>query len=171
MKKFKSLFKKMLAVTALGVLCALAVQPGHAALQSQVDTNALVVNSTNFFVLTGDQTGFYTNGQSFTTPVLDGSKTTQAWGMVGGFFTNTAAGPSNIVFFVSGSVDGGLWTNNVQQVTVVVPAATTNWCYTTFAISAPYPLYGLRAVANTNTALVTGKSNSQFFKLLTKTGL
>ncbi len=155
-----------IGVTALLVTSLFAGQ------QTQTDTNSLAVLSTNTFKLSGDVTGSFTNGQTFAdAQFIDGTKTTDMQCAVGGFFTNTTAAASNITFRIAASVDGANWTNSAFAVGVSVPATSTNWAVTLFKITNPAPLYGLRAIENTNAAAVTGRAGTMYFKVYSKNGL
>lgn len=161
----------LVVLSIIALLAALALpQTARAQLQSQVDTNALPIVSTNTFLLYGDQSGTFTNGQTMATPMILGTKTTTLQASVGGFFTNTTAAASNVTFTIYSSISQAEWQLNTNVV-LVVPANTTNWVVGQFVIANAYPLYGLRTIANTNSAAVTGRANSQFFKVWAKSGM
>lgn len=144
----------------------------NAGLMMQLDTNSLAVSSTNTFVLWGDVTGSFTNGQTPGTALfIDGTKSSSLYCSVGGFFTNSTATASNITFRIAASVDNVNWTNSNQVILLAVPGNTTNWVNYQFAISASYPIYGLRAIENTNAAAVTARASTLYFKAYSKNGL
>lgn len=171
----------------------------HAGLQIQQDSNdALAVNATNTYALFGDITGNYTNGivmngggyagNVYTTngvfvstssvngnrAYIDCHLTTIAGLEVGGWFTNTAAGASNINYYIYHTVDFKKWSFDTN-VSVSVPAASTNYAYQSFQPlgGKPYPGYAIRFVANTNTAAVQAGTNTSgiYFQGYTGTGI
>lgn len=161
--------KKLL--TLIGVAALLATENiSQAGLQVQTGTNAVVVNSTNTFVLTGDVTGTYTNGENISRTFIVANQTTDLSLQIGGFFTNTATGASNISYTVYSSVDGAVW-QFATNGTVSVPAASTNWAAAQIPIGKSVPFYALRTLANTNTAIVTGKAGTMYLKAYTKDGI
>ena len=170
---FNTVRKAFLMVICFLALMVALTQSAHAGLQIQLSTNTCAVNTTNTIKLPGDVTGIYTNGEIITAPntVINSSQTTQLPLLVGGYFANTAAGSSNIVFGVWETTDGSLWTSSTN-ISVAVPATSTNWYYTPVNLHPSIgvkAMYGLRFVANTNTAGVTG--TNIFLKGFPKTGI
>jgi hypothetical protein len=142
-----------------------------AGLQSQTDTNSLAVNSTNTFILSGDVTGSFTNGETPSAAYVVCKNGDDAFVSVGGFFTNTTAGASNITFRIAQTVDFVNWTNSAATVTLVVPASSTNWAVGHTLIQNAFPGYGLRAIENANTGGVTARAGSMYFKVYVKDGI
>lgn len=173
-------------IAAVSAALITVASPAFAGLQSQIDTttNTITALDTNTYALYGDVTGSYTNGIVLASPnaFIDCTKTTSASFEVGGWFANTAAVASNVTFQVYGSVDVGLW-QSFTNVTVVVPALSTNWAFTTFTISegginnALYSEYALRAVLNPNASVTAPplptntNASSVFLKAFTRTGI
>ena len=163
--------KKILILMGVAALLA-TVNIGHAGLLVQTDTNSLAVASTNTYILAGDVTGSFTNGQTISAPLINNKNQSALIGQVGGFFTNSTAQSSNVVYTIASTVDGAIWTNAVQTVTMTIPASTTNWVGWPFTIAQPtYPIYGLRSVGNANTANITAKAGTIYFKVYSKDGI
>jgi hypothetical protein len=164
--------KKMPFACLLALLFALFSLPTFAGQQTQTDTNNLIVFSTNTFILSGDVTGSYTNGQQ---PggyqLINCTQGDDVWLEVGGFFTNSTAQSSNIIYRIAGSVTATQWTNNYASVTLAIPASSTNWASATVNIQNVMPFLGLRAIENVNAAAVTGRANSQYLKVYVKSGI
>lgn len=153
-------------------LCLLASAPSaRAGLQSQTDTNSLAVASTNTFILNGDVTGSFTNGETPSTPYIVANRGDDLWLSAGGLFTNSTAGASNITFRVAQTVDFVNWTNSATTLTLVVPASSTNWCVVHQLIQNAAPGYGLRAVENANAAVIVGKAGTIYLKGYVKDGI
>lgn len=170
-KLFKNLTGKLLGAGLAIGLCGLAL-PARAGLQSQTDTNNLVIASTNTFLLYGDMTGSFTNGEApGGASFIDLTKCDDAWVQVGGFFTNNTAGASNVTYRIAATIDLANWTNNFQSVTLAVPANTTNWVSANVLIQNAPPIVGLRAVENPNTGNITAKSGSVYLKAYSKNGI
>lgn len=173
----KNLFKnKRGGAFALACISAVALllsaPAAHAGQQTQTDTNNLAVSSTNTFILSGDVTGSFTNGQQPAgSQLINCVQSDDVWLECGGFFTNTTAGASNILFRIAGSVTATQWTNSIITVNVSVPASSTNWASSAVLIQNVTPFLGLRTIENTNGAAVTGRANSQYVKAYVKTGI
>lgn len=172
-------------IIGLAAVCTLAfATDATAGLQSQVDssTNVLQALSTNIYALYGDITGNYTNGATLNpNSFIDFSKTDLGSFSVGGYFANTG-GQSNVMFQVYQTTDLKLW-QLATNLIVTVPAASTNWQWTSWTVSqggignGPQAAYALRAVINTNTLITTPgigsatNSGSLFLKCYTRTGI
>ena len=143
-----------------------------AGLQVQTDSSALAVASTNTYPLYGDVTGSFTNGTALTgSQFINCTAGSEAYFSVGGFFTNSTANSSNVVFRVAQSVDVANWTNNAFAVTLIIPGNTTNWVNGHFMTSYAFPVYGLRALENINAANVTAKSGTCYLKAFVRPGI
>jgi len=162
----------MLIICVIALLSALTMPKAFAGLQSQTDTNSLVVNSTNTFLLSVDISGSFTNGeQSAGQSLINCSKAADVWLECGGVFTNTTAGASNITFRIAASISGSMWTNSYATVTVTVPASSTNYASGNLKLTGAPPILGLRAIENPNLGGVTARGNSLYLKAFTKDGI
>lgn len=160
------------ALAVLTFLCVLAITPSaHSGQQSQGDTNTMVAATTNTFILSGDITGSFTNGQQPSGyQLINVSQSAGVWLECGGFYTNSGAGASNITFRIAGSVSATQWTNNYASVVVSVPVGT-NYAFGSVFISNVQPFLGLRAIENINTGNVAARGGSQYIKAYIKPGI
>ncbi len=156
-------------VTLILLACDL---PARAGQQSQTDTNVLAIFSTNTFILSGDVTGSFTNGQlPAGAQLINCTQGDDVWLEVGGIFTNATAGSSNITYRIAASVSGTQWTNNFASITVAVPASSTNYASSAILIQNAPPFLGLRAIENINAAAITSRSGSCYLKAYIKSGI
>lgn len=169
-----------------GVILAAATFSAFAGSQAQIDTqtNTLAAYSTNTYALYGDITGTLTNGAALASPnaFIDCTKTASGCFVVGGYFANTTASPTNVMFGIYSSQDVKLWAP-YTNVLVNVPGNSTNYYSTQFNVSEGVggisAEYALRFVAITNSAGVTAPTNTPasstpgvylFLKAFTRTG-
>lgn len=169
--------KKLLSL-ALGLGLGLLALDLHAAgySQSQVDTNALMVASTNTYTLPDRLSGagggtILTNGQVMGSQAyIDCGYANDAWLEVGGYFTNSTANSSNVTFRIAATVDFANWTNNYTSMTLVVPGSQTNWCSSIVRLANAPPGLAVRACENANTGVIGAYTNTIFFKVVQKPG-
>lgn len=168
--KMKNQFRKLAGVLMLA-LTLLMLRSAKAGLMVQTDTNMLAVASTNTFILAGDVSGSFTNGETISQSLITCKSGDDVWFSAGGFFTNSTANSSNVTFRVAQSVDGANWTNSATTLVLIVPGNTTNWVTVHQLIQNSAPIYGLRAIENANAAGVTAKAGTMYLKAFVKDGI
>jgi len=167
--KLKKLFRSLMITSAFCILHS--ALPAKANDQMQGDTNTLAAFSTNTFRLYNDVTGTFTNGQATSVaPYIYCTKGADAWIEVGGIFTNSGAGPSNVTYRIAGSVSGSQWTNNYASVTLAVPVGT-NYQSAILFLQHPPPFIGWRSFENPNTGNVSTRTGTGYLKAYIKDGI